>query len=291
MEAAIAEGLPIHGQILPRPAGAMFGLDLTFHPFVLNPSYRPIAGLPLAEKVKAMRDPELRSRIISESPEGSNPFINWVVTQTHLLFPLGSPPNYAPDINDNLQARAERAGVDPKGLIYDELLKDDGHAILYFPMGTTGDGRFDGSTDMFGRPGVIVALGDGGAHYGSVCDAAYTTFMLTQYVRGAGSTAYRVPIEAAVKMLTDDPARAVGLEDRGRLAPGYKADVNVIDLDALRLHRPEVRRDLPAGGKRLMQRADGYDCTIVSGVVTYRRGEPTGALPGRLVRGQQRRPA
>jgi len=291
MEAAIADGLAIHGQILPRPAGAMFGLDLTFHPFVLNPSYRPIADLPLAEKVKAMRNPELRRKIVSESPDGPNPFIAWVVTQTHLLFPLGSPPNYAPEIDDNLSARAQRAGIDPKELIYDELLKDEGKAIIYFPMGTTGDGRFDGSTDMFGRPGVVVALGDGGAHYGSVCDAAYTTFMLTQYVRGSASTAYRMPVETAVKMLTADPARAVGLEDRGVLAPGYKGDANVIDLDSLQLHRPEVQRDLPAGGKRLMQLADGYDCTIVSGTVTYRRGEPTGALPGRLVRGQQPRPA
>src|SRR3546814_3341700 len=108
-----------------------------------------------------MRDPELRRRIISEAPDGPNPFIAWVVTQTHLLFPLGSPPNYAPDINDNLRARAERSGIDPKELIYDELLKEEGQAILYFPMGTTGDGRFDGSTDMFDRPGVVVALGDG----------------------------------------------------------------------------------------------------------------------------------
>jgi N-acyl-D-aspartate/D-glutamate deacylase len=291
MEDAIAEGLPIRGQILPRPAGAMFGLDLTFHPFVLNPSYKEIANLPLAEKVAAMRDPERRARIIAEAPSGTNPFIAWVVTQTHLLFPLGSPPNYAPDINDNLRARAERAGIDPKELIYDELLRDDGHAILYFPMGTTGDGRFDGTTDMFDRPGIVVALGDGGAHYGSVCDAAYTTFVLTQYVRGSTSTRYRMPIEKAVRMLTSDPAAAVGLDDRGLLAPGYKADLNVIDLDRLCLHTPAVQRDLPANGKRLMQRADGYDATIVAGTITYRDGIATGALPGRLIRGQQQRPA
>jgi N-acyl-D-aspartate/D-glutamate deacylase len=219
--------------------------------------------------------------LLSEQPDDPNPFFLWVVQQTQILFPLGDPPNYAPSPEDSIKARAATLGIDERELIYDELLRQNGRAILYCPMGNTEDGRFDAATDLFGQPGTVLGLGDGGAHYGMICDAAYPTFILTQYVRDH----HRLPVETAVRMLARETAESVGLTDRGLLKPGYKADVNVIDLDRLHLYAPRVKRDLPAGGKRLSQKSDGYEATIVSGQITYRNGRATGALPGRLVRG------
>jgi N-acyl-D-amino-acid deacylase len=276
-----AAGLPIKGQFYPRPIGMLFGLDLSYHPFSLNPSYKKIENLPLAEKVRIMRDPAFRKQLLSEQPEDPNQFFLWVVQQTQILFPLGDPPNYNPSPEDSIKARAATLGIDERELIYDELLRQNGRAILYCPMGNTKDDRFDAAVDLFGQPGTVLGLGDGGAHYGMICDAAYPTYMLTEYVRDQKT----VPIEQAVSMMSRETAQSIGLGDRGILKPGYKADVNVIDLDRLHLYAPRVKRDLPAGGKRLSQKADGYEATIVSGKVTYRNGRATGALPGRLVRG------
>ena len=277
---------PIKGQFYPRPIGMLFGLDLSYHPFSLNPSYKKIEDLPLDEKVAAMRDPAFRKQLLSEEPEDPNPFFLWVVQQTQILFPLGDPPNYAPSPDDSIKARAATLGVDERELIYDELLRQNGRAVLYCPMGNTENNRFDAAVDLFGKPGTVLGLGDGGAHYGMICDAAYPTYMLTQYVRDK----HMVPVEKAVSMLSRETALSVGLTDRGLLKPGYKADLNVIDLDRLHLYAPRVKRDLPAGGKRLSQKSDGYEATIVSGQVTYRSGQATGALPGKLVRGEQAAP-
>ena len=273
--------LPIHGQFYPRPIGILFGLDLTLHPFALNPSYKAIENLPLDEKVKAMRDPALRAKLLSEKPADPVPFFVNVVQQTDLLFPLGSPPNYNPKPEDSIKARAATLGVGELELIYDELLRQNGRAIIYCPSGNTKGGRFDAATDLFGQPGTVLGLGDGGAHYGMICDAAYPTYILTEYVRDKK----RIPIEQAVSMLSRETAATVGLFDRGVIRTGSKADLNVIDLDRLQLYAPSVTRDLPAHGRRLSQKSDGYEATIVSGVVTYRNGRATGALPGRLVRG------
>lgn len=280
---ADADQRPIKGQFYPRPIGMLFGLDLSYHPFSLNPSYKAIEDLPLDEKVAALRDPAFRKQLLSEEPEDPNPFFLWVVQQTQILFPLGDPPNYAPSPDDSIKARAATLGVDERELIYDELLRQNGRAVLYCPMGNTENNRFDAAVDLFGKPGTVLGLGDGGAHYGMICDAAYPTYMLTQYVRDN----HTVPVEQAVSMLSRETALSVGLTDRGLLKPGYKADVNVIDLDRLHLYAPRVKRDLPAGGKRLSQKSDGYEATIVSGQITYRNGRATGALPGRLVRGTQ----
>jgi N-acyl-D-aspartate/D-glutamate deacylase len=280
------EGRRISGQFFPRPIGMLFGLDLSYHPFSLNPSYKEIEALPLTEKVARMRDPAFRERLLSEEPEDPNPFFLWVVQQTHILFPLGDPPNYAPAPEDSIAARAATLGVDQRELMYDELLRQGGRAIIYCPMGNTENNRFDAATDLFGKPGTVLGLGDGGAHYGMICDAAYPTFMLSEYVRDKKS----VPVEQVVKMLARDTAHSVNLDDRGLLAPGYKADVNVIDLDRLHLYAPRVKRDLPAGGKRLSQQSDGYEATIVSGKITYRNGRSTGVFPGRLVRGAKPAP-
>jgi len=281
------EGRRIKGQYFPRPIGMLFGVDLSYHPFSLNPSYKAIEHLPLEEKVARMRDPDFRAQLIAEQPEDPNPFFLWVVQQTHLLFPLGDPPNYNPAPEDSIKARAATLQVSERELMYDELLRQNGRAILYCPMGNTENNRFDAAVDLFGLPGTVFGLGDGGAHYGLICDAAYPTYVLTEYVRDKQT----VPIEKAVRMLARDTALSVGLDDRGLLKPGYKADLNVIDLDRLHLYAPRVKRDLPAGGKRLSQKSDGYEAIIVSGTVTYRNGRATGALPGRLIRGAKPDPA
>ncbi len=284
LEKAAADKLAIRGQIYPRPIGILFGLDLSYHPFSLNPSYKSIAKLPLKEKVAAMRDPEMRKKLVTEDSQDPNPFFMWVVQQTHLLFPLGDPPNYTPTNDDSIKARAARLGVTERDLLYDELLKQDGEALIYCPMGNNENGRFDAAADLFGMPGTMIGLGDGGAHYGMICDAAYPTYMLTEQVRDRK----RLPIQTAISMLTRETARAVSLNDRGILKEGYKADLNVIDMARLHLYAPRTKHDLPANGKRLSQKADGYEATIVSGKVTYRNGVATGELPGRLVRGTRK---
>jgi N-acyl-D-amino-acid deacylase len=280
VSAAAAAGVPIRGQMMPRPIGMLFGLDLTYHPFSLNPSYRPVANLPLAQKVAALRDPELRRLLLKEKPKDNSPFAEWIVSQSHNLYHLGDPPNYSPPAEDSIESVASRLGRAQREVTYDWLLEDDGRAILYHPLGN------DNASELIGKPGTLIALGDGGAHYGSVCDATYTTYFLLNYVCRKTS-GVRLPIEQAIRMLTRDPAEAVGLGDRGLLRPGYKADLNIIDLASLSLHAPEVRRDLPGGGRRLIQRADGYVATVVSGVMTYQAGQSTRALPGRLVRGSR----
>ncbi len=280
---AAANKIPIRGQIFPRPVGFLFGLDLSFHPFSLNPSYRPLADLPLAEKVAALRDPAMKQKLLSEEPSDPNPFYLWYINLTDMMFNLGDPPNYAPDPSESLAARAARAGRDLREYIYDELLKDEGRTILYGPRGNMDEGRLDNGMRHLADPGVLLGLGDGGAHYGMICDASYPTYLLLQGVRDA-SADRRVELPLAIRKLSRDNAEFIGMGDRGVLRPGFKADVNVIDLDELELPAPRVARDLPANGRRLTQRAKGYDATIVSGAITYRHGEATGALPGRLVR-------
>jgi N-acyl-D-amino-acid deacylase len=280
LTAAASAGMPIRGQMLPRPIGMLFGLDLTYHPFSLNPSYRAIADLSLEKKIEALRDPALRHRLLEEKPQHNSPFAEWIVSQTHNLYRLGEPPNYLPSAQDSIEAVSAALGRPAREVIYDWLLEQNGHAILYHPLGN------NRAPELIGKPGTLISLGDGGAHYGSVCDATYTTFFLLNYV--CRSTAgVSVPVERAIRMLTRDPAEAVGLHDRGLLRVGHKADLNVLDMASLCLHTPEVRRDLPCDGRRLIQRAEGYVATVVSGEVTYRNGAATGALPGRLVRGSR----
>lgn len=284
LDAARADGLRMSAQVAPRPVGVLQGLDLSFHPFRFRPSFNAIADLPLPERVAAMRDPELRARLLAETNVHSHPMIMHLVNQIETMCELGDPPNYEPRASDLLAPRAAGLGISPAELAYDLLVANDGTGLLMLPASNYVDHSLDAICPLLLRPGSVVALGDGGAHYGNLCDASYPTTMLAYWARDR-QRGPRLDLAPVVRALTRDPALAVGLGDRGLLAPGYKADLNIIDHDRLRLYPPAVRRDLPAGGRRLYQRASGYTATIVNGVVTYREGEATGALPGRLVRG------
>ncbi len=287
IEKASDEGLPIKAQSCGRAIGMLFGLELTHNPFSLYPSYREIAHLPFEERLEIMRRPDFRDKLLAEEPvRGGSPRWFYRLEKT---FPLEDPPNYEPAPEDSIAARAAAAGIRPEELAYDLLLERDGRAKLYRPLFNYADGNLEVALTLLKHRDTLVSLGDGGAHVGTICDASQPTFMLTHWVRDRAS-GERLDLPMVVKAQTRDTAAAVGLHDRGILAPGYKADVNVIDFDRLRLHIPEASWDLPKGGRRLLQRADGYTATIVSGTVAYRHGEATGALAGRLVRGEQQGP-
>jgi N-acyl-D-aspartate/D-glutamate deacylase len=277
-------GLPIRAQVAPRPVGMFYGLDLSFHPFSMHPSFRPLLDRPLADKVAAMRDPDFRARLLAEQPEDSNPVSLATVKAFRFAYPMGETPDYEPDLADRIDNRAAALGLSAEEYAYDLLLEQDGRALLYQPGANYRDGNLDAVHTMLAHPGTVVGLADGGAHYGMICDASFPTFYLRRWAVDA-APGQRIALETAVAALTSEPADMIGLGDRGRLTVGAKADINIIDLAALRLHNPSVVNDLPAGGRRLRQLADGYDATIVSGVVTYRGGTHSGALPGRLVRG------
>ena len=278
-------GLRFNAQFLPRAMGVLFGLDLSFHPFSLNPSYRALADLPLAEKVEKLQDPELRARILSEEPEDPNPAFEGLIKAGLTLYRLDEPANYDFAEEESLQAEAARTGRPLADVIYDALLESEGRAILC-AYGSSVRDTLARAAGLIGEDNMIVALGDGGAHYAMICDAAYPTYMLANRLGRQG-----LDLPRLVKSLTSQPAESVGLLDRGRIAPGYKADINILDPERIVLHRPQIQADLPAGGKRLRQEADGYVATLVSGTVTYRDGVPTGALPGKLVRGTRTAPA
>jgi N-acyl-D-aspartate/D-glutamate deacylase len=283
LEAAAADGLEMRGQVAPRPVGMFFGLDLSLHLFASHPSYKAIADKPLAERVAIMRDPEFRRRILAEAPENSNPMTLMLIAAFRAACPWQGAPDYEPALADRAENRAAAAGVPLAEWAYDALLADEGRAIFYLPAANYSAGNLGAARAMLGHPRTLMALADGGAHYGLICDASFPTFFLQRWVRDAAPDE-RIELPQAIHELTAKAADLIGLTDRGRIAVGLKADLNLIDLAALRLHLPTVEYDLPAGGKRLHQKADGIVATIVSGDVTYRHGAPTGALPGRLVR-------
>ncbi|MBS9532830.1 amidohydrolase family protein [Mycobacterium sp. M1] len=289
VERANASGASVTAQVFPRPIGLIVGLDCSINPFVLYPSYREIAGLPLAERVALMRKPEVRQRILADKPSivPANPIV-YLAQSWDWLFPLGDDADYEPDASQSIAARARARGVSPAEEAYDRLLDDDGHAILLDALANFQDNSLDTVGALLRRDDVILGLGDGGAHYGMICDSSYPTYFLTHWTRDRA--AGRLSVPAAVRELTSVPARVAGLLDRGRISVGYKADLNVIDHAGLRLHKPVVVYDLPAGGRRLDQTADGYVATIVSGEIIAENGKPTAARPGKLVRGRQSAP-
>lgn len=284
LERLNACGLHVRGQVFARPIGGLFGLDLSLHPFSVRPSYGAIAHLPLAQRVARMRDPDFKARLLAEEPVASpQPMANKLMAMAPHMFEMGDRLDYFPGPEETLGARAARAGVTLDSFVYDLLLGNDGRAMLYAPMANYSGCSSAPVREMMAHPLTVLGLGDGGAHYGVICDTSYTTFTLSYWARDVVAD-QRFPVEWAVAQLSRRPAETVGLYDRGLLAPGYKADLNVIDFDRLGLHSPRAVYDLPGGGRRLRQQADGYDMTIVSGVITYRDGKPTGKLPGRLVR-------
>ncbi|BBZ35476.1 N-acyl-D-amino-acid deacylase family protein [Mycolicibacterium confluentis] len=287
VEKTNANGGDITAQIFPRPIGLVLGLSLSGNPFVLYPSYQEIAHLPLAERVAEMRKPEVRQRILADTPGSGHPLM-FAAQLWDWMFPLGEPPNYEPNPADSIGARARARGVSPLEEAYDRVLDDGGEAMLLVTLANFRDGSLDTVAELLRRDDVVLGLGDGGAHYGMICDASFPTYLLTHWVRDRAHG--RMPVVDAIRELTSVPARVAGLADRGRISVGYKADLNVIDADAMRLHRPVVVNDLPAGGRRLDQTADGYVATIVSGQVIAENGVPTEARPGRLVRGRQSAP-
>jgi N-acyl-D-amino-acid deacylase len=278
-----ADNIPIKGQVFPRSVGVLMGLECSFHPFRLHPSYKAIEHLPLAARVAAMRQPEMRARLLAEKPEHGNRVWLHFVNSTAQLYALGDPANYEPLPDQKLGARAQRLGVTPEELAYDLLLENDGHNTLLLPAANYVGDSLESVRLMMEHPSTLVGLGDGGAHYGTICDSSFPTSLLAYWTRDR-TRGPLLKIPAVIHALTRANAMAVGLDDRGLIAPGLKADINIINYDGLRLKAPRIVQDLPAGGRRLTQRADGYDVTIVSGVVTYRAGVHTGALPGCLVR-------
>ena len=287
IEKANAAGGDITAQLLPRPIGLIIGLQLSANPFVLYPSYREIAHLPLDERVAEMRKPEVRARILADKPGHGHPIL-YVAQMWDWIYPLGDTPNYEPDPADSIGARARAKGVEPMEEAYDRLLDEDGRAMLLVATSNLQDNSLDTVGKLLHRDDVVLGLGDGGAHYGMICDASYSTYFLAHWARDRKTG--RFTVAEAVRELTSVPARIAGLGDRGRIGVGYKADLNVIDHAALRLHKPIISHDLPAGGRRLDQMADGYVATVVSGEVIAENGVPTAARPGKLVRGRQTAP-
>ena len=282
IDEANAEGLRITAQVRSRPTSVLLGLELSQNPFMGRASYKRIAHLPFPERLAHFRQPEFRARILAEAFEGSQRAKR--VERWDRMYPLGDPPEYEPKAENSVAARAAREGRSPEEVVYDLLLERDGKGILYLPVTNYAEGNLDVVREMISAPNTLIGLGDGGAHVGIMCDATATSYTLTHWTRDRGRGSL-FPVSWGIKRLTADNAAAIGLDDRGLLRVGMKADINILDYDNMQLRSPEIAYDLPAGGKRLIQRTDGFDATIVSGAVVYRHGEATGALPGRLIRG------
>jgi N-acyl-D-aspartate/D-glutamate deacylase len=282
---AAARGLSVTAQIAARPVGLMLGLELSRNPFQTHPSYRAIANLPLAERVVRLRQLEVRAAILNENATATDDPL-FFRPNYDKMYLLGNPPDYEQPPENTLGARARREGKRPEELAYDAMLTDDGRGMLYVPFLNYSEGNLDATREMLRDPRSVPGLSDGGAHCGIICDASFPTYLLTHWTRDR-SRGEKLSIPFVVAVQSRKTALSVGLYDRGVIAAGYKADINVIDYDRLHLHPPKVHYDLPVGGRRLLQQVDGYDATIVSGVVTRRNGQATGARPGKLVRGAQ----
>jgi len=274
--AANERGLTVSAQVAARPVGILLGLQATINPLGASPTARDLGA-----DVEALRRDDVRATILDEMA-GHSPLFPW----DHVFY-LGDPPDYEPPPEMSIAAAAARTGIAAEELVYDAAMADDGRGLLYVPFLNYADGDLEAVRAMLTHPHAVLGLAYGGAHVGTICDGSFPTTMLTHWVRDR-TRGERLPIEHVVAMQTSRTARMIGLLDRGVIAPGMRADLNVIDMENLRLHRPAIVHDLPAGGRRFVQRADGYLHTIVAGEETYTDGESTGARPGRLVRGAQR---
>lgn len=287
-----ANGANIVAQIALRGNGIVMAWQGTVHPFRFRPAWLEIMDKPWAEKLAHLKDPAFRARMLTEEnkfPESDLIGLMMIIAGGWTLqYEMGPDFNYEPTQDETIAARAKAAGVKPEEYAYDLLMADDGRGFIYFPILNYVDGNLNFLEALQQADDTVNSLSDGGAHCGTICDAASPTFLLQHWVRDRAGK--RVSLEHAVKRQCRDTARLYGLEDRGVIAPGYLADINVIDFDTLKLGKPWLAFDLPAGGKRLLQKADGYVCTIKSGEVTFRNGEYLGVHPGRLIRGPQRAP-
>jgi N-acyl-D-amino-acid deacylase len=290
LEESAAEGLDIWGQAAGRSVGVLMGFELTAHPFAGHPTFQKIfadIGSNRAALLETLRKPDIRQQIISESPLPLDPFSTFITRAFSKMFPQrGAELDYEPAAEYSVAAIAQRTGRPPLEVAYDALSQDTG--MIYFPLFNYSHGDLDVVHTLHTHPRVQMGLSDAGAHCGAICDGGMPTFMLTHWARDR-SRGQRLPLEYVIRRQTRDTAQFYGLNDRGVIAAGYRADINVIDYDRLAFTSPEVAYDLPAGGRRLIQRAVGYDCTMVAGVPIIEHGVFTGAMPGKLVRGPQSR--
>jgi N-acyl-D-aspartate/D-glutamate deacylase len=295
---ARADGLPITAQIAGRPIGVMMGVGTALNPFTVRPSYKPIEALPIAEQWTRLRDPEVRRRILAEQPSEAEvaklaQFRQAVISKWERFFTMGNPPDYEPGPEKSVAVIAQRTGRPPDEVAYDYITGAEGQ-YLYFPVVNYVAGDHSPIFEMLNDPACLLGLSDGGAHCTSIVDAGVPTYMLTHWARDR-RRGPKLPLELLIKRQTSETADFFGLTDRGRLAPGLRADLNVIDFDRLKVQKPELVHDMPANGRRFVQRVDGYAMTIVAGMPIFEAGEHTGALPGKLVRagsdGRERRAA
>jgi len=285
-------GVPLYGAISGRPAGVLMAWKGTAHPFIANPLWADLARLPWPQRLARLRAPEVRAELTRMEPlikAAENDSRMAYLTQSfHKMFALGAEPDYEPAPEKSVAAIAKATGQPPLAVVYDMLMAHDGEAIVYFPSFNYAYGHLDHLHIQLQHPRTMMSLADGGAHCGYICDVSMPTFMLTHWARDR-TRGPRLPLELMVRRQTADTAAVYGLADRGRIAPGLKADLNIIDFDRLRLRPPTIEFDLPAGGRRLVQTADGYVATMVAGETIMEGGRPTGALPGRLIRGGRER--
>ncbi len=284
IEAAQEAGLDIRGQVISRPIGILMGHPATMSPFYRRPTFLKLAELPWDERMAEMRKPEVKAQILSEENDNPHIFVQLLSNSFHTMYPMEEPINYLPESENSVGAQAMRDGKDPMEWLYDFLLGNNGNNLIYIPATSKSK---EVIATLLKHPYTVSALGDGGAHVGSICDTSANIFLLTKWVRDEGLFSW----EEGIAMITRQPAEFFSFHDRGLLAPGMKADINIIDVDKLALKTPHIVDDLPGGGTRFIQDAEGIDATFVAGRLIYKKGTPTGALPGKLVRGMQTGPA
>ena len=283
IEDAQSEGIQMFGQVPPRATGILMGLTATLNPFRFHPSYMEIAELPLDERVQIMSDSSFRDRLLGEEGVSINPLVDEIVQSYEKMFKLGEPANYEPDPKDSFQSLSETSNRTAQEIAYDAMLEKEGRALIYHPLFNYQPGDLSLVEKMLKHPYTISGLGDAGAHCGAISDASFPTTLVQHWSRDR-DRGEKLPLKTVIKMQTSETASLLGINDRGILEEGYKADINIIDYEKLTLHEPEIINDLPAGGRRLVQKASGYDYTIVSGAVAFIKGEATGVLNGKLIR-------
>jgi N-acyl-D-aspartate/D-glutamate deacylase len=278
-------GGKLFGLVHGRTTGVLLCLEGTINPFSQTRAYKEIADLPLDQRVRRLRDPAVRAAILADLGSAEEGFSRQIVEGLKGAFELGDPPDYEPPPERSFGALAAASGRTPEDMAYDTLLARDGAGIIYYPTQNYSHGDLDATLEMMEHPLCRLGLEDGGAHCGFICDVSLPTYLLTHWVRDR-TRGRRITLEQAVKIQTRDTAETYGLLDRGLIAPGLKADLNLIDFDRLALPAPRMVADLPAGGKRFIQKAEGYVATLCAGQVVFEEGEPTGAMPGKLLRGR-----